>query len=51
MMCDKCAAKCECELTESLSTLLDHIDNLRVQSKIKDIVSDYVEKCEYFENQ
>lgn len=50
MICDKCAGKCECGLAEALSTLLDYIDNLRVESEIKDIVSDYVETCEYFEN-
>lgn len=50
MMCDECTVKCECELVEAIATLLDHIDNLRVQSQIKNILSDYVEKCEYFEN-
>ena len=51
MRCDNCAARCECELAEALSTLLDHTDNMRIQSKIKDIMSDYVMQCDYFENQ
>lgn len=51
MRCENCAARCECGLTGALLTLLDYIDNLQIQSKINDIVSDYVEQCEHFESQ
>lgn len=49
MKCDTCSCRDDCGLVEGLYALLAYIDNIEVQSRIKDLVSEYNCDCEYYE--